>query len=603
MTVNREKRHLILGWGLMECLFFSGIVFGWPGFLQHILLHNEFFLKLCENGTISENGSTVVNVYGVFNVLPRKVSEFDLEKSDQNFGSANIVYTPNNDNSVRNLTIDSNEGTSGERLSFYNGPRSQRLRREAEMETYYYDEEDLSMFRKIWSNFTCPRQEAELQRVYVVSLFVANFLCIFGGMMFDFLGTLKTRMLIIALHTAATVLMAFNGPDMSWLLYPGLGLTSFGGLLIFLTNVQISNLYGSLRYMVVGLFVGAFDSSRIVMFFIAINSHEIMNVQMSFMFITVSIIPFLIGTIALLPKGRIPWPLPEDYGRRRASATNGYLMRANRGSQKRQKRQYKAKFSEIIRTPLYISQVIWFSVLYLRSSFFASSIKLQLAFVFKQEMTIVESYLQVFNIIQCFGILIGPFVGVVVDRQTKAFTGLARTQQALCNLSLVHVIVILLSIAQCIISMIPATKLFYTTFVLEVLCRAALMTVHTILLLVAFPMEYFGKLFGLCQFITMFFQLSQSIFAIIIRDHLAGDAFYIHALLLTLTCLVSIHPYFIIGYKKVKAAEGVSVTSATSFEGAEDHQLCETTADDPQMEVRVRILEDPLERKRVQMIV
>jgi hypothetical protein len=81
-----------------------------------------------------------------------------------------------------------------------------------------------------------------------------------------------------------------------------------------------------------------------------------------------------------------------------------------------------------------------------------------------------------------------------------------------------------------------------------------------------------------------------------ISEHFDFNSFLqIHALLLTLTCLVSIHPYFIIGYKKVKAAEAVSVTSATSFEGGDEHQLCETTADDPQMEVRVRILEDPLE--------
>jgi hypothetical protein len=195
MTVNREKRHLILAWGLLECMFFSGIVFGWPGFLQHILLHNEFFLKLCENGTISEKASTVVNVYGVYNILPEKVTKYKAGETINEVDSTNIVYSPNTDTLGRNLTINSNEA-SGEGLSFYNGPRSQRLRRE-EMDTYYYDEEDLSMFRKIWSNFTCPLQDAELQRVYVVSVSIANFLCIFGGMMFDFLGTLKTRMLIM----------------------------------------------------------------------------------------------------------------------------------------------------------------------------------------------------------------------------------------------------------------------------------------------------------------------------------------------------------------------------------------------------------------------
>ena len=42
-----------------------------------------------------------------------------------------------------------------------------------------------------------------------------------------------------------------------------------------------------------------------------------LNIQSSFMFLTVSIVPLLIGTIAFLPKTRIPWPLPEHYRERR----------------------------------------------------------------------------------------------------------------------------------------------------------------------------------------------------------------------------------------------------------------------------------------------
>ena len=43
------------------------------------------------------------------------------------------------------------------------------------------------------------------------------------------------------------------------------------------------------------------------------------SLQTSFMFMAVGIVPILVSTIALLPKSRIPWPLPADYGQGRHS--------------------------------------------------------------------------------------------------------------------------------------------------------------------------------------------------------------------------------------------------------------------------------------------
>ena len=37
------------------------------------------------------------------------------------------------------------------------------------------------------------------------------------------------------------------------------------------------------------------------------------------MFLTVGIVPVIVGTIAFLPKSRIPWPLPENYSEGRDS--------------------------------------------------------------------------------------------------------------------------------------------------------------------------------------------------------------------------------------------------------------------------------------------
>jgi len=39
------------------------------------------------------------------------------------------------------------------------------------------------------------------------------------------------------------------------------------------------------------------------------------------MFVTIGIVPVLISTIAMLPRSRIPWPLPANYGTGKGDAT------------------------------------------------------------------------------------------------------------------------------------------------------------------------------------------------------------------------------------------------------------------------------------------
>ncbi len=54
-------------------------------------------------------------------------------------------------------------------------------------------------------------------------------------------------------------------------------------------------------------------------FFFKESSTAGLNIQTSFMFFTVGIVPVIVGTIAFLPKSRIPWPLPENYSENRDS--------------------------------------------------------------------------------------------------------------------------------------------------------------------------------------------------------------------------------------------------------------------------------------------
>jgi hypothetical protein len=59
------------------------------------------------------------------------------------------------------------------------------------------------------------------------------------------------------------------------------------------------------------------------------------DVQTSFMFLTIGLVPMLITTVAFLPKTRVPWPLPANYGRRRAHSLDESTLRKERGWQRR----------------------------------------------------------------------------------------------------------------------------------------------------------------------------------------------------------------------------------------------------------------------------
>lgn len=69
-----------------------------------------------------------------------------------------------------------------------------------------------------------------------------------------------------------------------WLILPALLMLGLAGFLILLTDLQVSNLFGSRRYTVMSVFVGAYFSGGIVIFFMkVIVQYDVMN-NMQFLY-------------------------------------------------------------------------------------------------------------------------------------------------------------------------------------------------------------------------------------------------------------------------------------------------------------------------------
>jgi hypothetical protein len=57
-----------------------------------------------------------------------------------------------------------------------------------------------------------------------------------------------------------------------------------------------------------------YGKERISIINIVLTFQSMNDLQTSFMFMTMGVVPILVSTIAFLPKTKVPWPLPADYG-------------------------------------------------------------------------------------------------------------------------------------------------------------------------------------------------------------------------------------------------------------------------------------------------
>ncbi|XP_035747253.1 solute carrier family 43 member 3 [Egretta garzetta] len=75
-----------------------------------------------------------------------------------------------------------------------------------------------------------------------------------------------------SLYTGGTLLVAFSTPELAVLLFPAMSMLSVGGILLILTNMQVGNLFGKYRSIIITLYNGAFDSSSAIFLIIKVGT-------------------------------------------------------------------------------------------------------------------------------------------------------------------------------------------------------------------------------------------------------------------------------------------------------------------------------------------
>lgn len=150
-----SKRHVTFVWATLECLFFTGVIFGWV-WLTVTLRRDAYFLDLC-NVSLSEDISR--------DLTKNEVLKDSLRKDRPKCRTTTTTVAP---------------GEVEYRLPF-NG-------------TQYF----------------CDEQEDRLDLMYVVIIIVRNFLILPVGIFLDKYGTTRTRLLTVYVYLLIFIWCFFN---------------------------------------------------------------------------------------------------------------------------------------------------------------------------------------------------------------------------------------------------------------------------------------------------------------------------------------------------------------------------------------------------------
>ncbi|GFO08638.1 solute carrier family 43 member 3 [Plakobranchus ocellatus] len=390
----------------------------------------------------------------------------------------------------------------------------------------------------------CVKQNEKIRLMFALVLILRDLLTFPMGAFYDKHGTTKTRLLTVLIFALGTLMMIFTSADVPWLVVPALALTGIAGSAVLLSNLQTANLFGRRRHVVVSLYVGAAYSNGIITLLMQLSHFDGVNLQTSFMFLTIGIVPLLVSTVAFLPKTRIPWPLPADYGKRRNKSLDEDMLRKQRAWQRRMSeepdldlaphlfpdssplteapgggrcRKPPPDFTPLAAQSLFVVSALWFGVQRLQEAVFDTRV-VDLA---DMELAGLLDYETYYGVVQLLAVFVSPLAGLLLDRHMPRELGSTQATQQMRRLVPNILMTSSLGVAQVMIdmysnpvaqAMAAVVNLFHKVFAHTTMC-AFVMHVH-------FNHQHLGKYYGLtcavsavisaCQFPIRIFLINQA---------------------------------------------------------------------------------------------
>nr|CAB3266285.1 solute carrier family 43 member 3-like [Phallusia mammillata] len=412
------------------------------------------------------------------------------------------------------------------------------------------------------ANPTCTVQEESINLVFTIASVALSFSTLPNGAIFDHFGTWVARVFAILLFTCGCVLVSVSSIATSWMLYPAMCCLAVGGILMLLTNMQLGNLFGPARSSVITLLNGALDSSSFVFLLVKLAYDQGIHLSTIFQFIAICSIFQWARTILLLPKMHIPFPLPKgkfQYGLHdcKTNATNLdnddpskiQLQESGNDETETKKEPVTADsdtvtFISCVKCVKFWTNLMHLSILQLRNYFFLGTFVTWMDGLLSAGSNELGGYINVFGICQFFGVLTAPLNGFLIDGTKKWFSK-STSDPAIASAKAVSVSAFttsLLGVLFSLIVAIPIAPIQYISFVLQVVFRSFLYGGNASFIAFSFPVQHFGKLYGLTMTLGGVVALLQfPLFSLVLRA-LNKDFTSVNIAYIIICALTSIHP-------------------------------------------------------------
>eukprot|EP00064_Thunnus_orientalis_P011603 superscaffoldBa00001689_g11634 len=233
-----------------------------------------------------------------------------------------------------------------------------------------------------------------------------------------------------------------------------------------------------------------------------------------------------------------------------------------------------ASFRSCVLSWFFLWHVLWLSIMQLRHYLFIGTLNPMLNRLANDDPNLVSQYTNAFAMTQLCGVLCAPWNGLIMDRHKGKPLAPGETEQEADLRS--SCLSLFLTSLQCLLfsvcASVPVLPLQYLTFVLQVLNRSFLYGGNAAFISIAFPACHFGKLFGVVMSVSAVISLLQYPCFALVRGALGGDPFFVSAqeslvdiALTILTLLVFIHPIYIFTHCRKLARHREDNTQNVSY--------------------------------------
>ncbi|XP_019939554.2 equilibrative nucleobase transporter 1-like [Paralichthys olivaceus] len=399
----------------------------------------------------------------------------------------------------------------------------------------------------------CSGQDEQFSQVMSVASIVNTILRFPIGYVFDRCGTAATRIMAISFYTIGTLLITLSNAETSLLLYPALSSIIIAGMMLYMTNAQVGNLFHSYRSTIITLYNGAFESSAAVCFIIKLLHERGVSLHTSFLFLILCNIIHLVRTIFLMPRWHIPYPLPETYTygvscnvqkRKRRQEENDRVQEFKEGEVKKTEKAKEATFWSCVFSWLFLCHLVWVVTIILCQFIFLSNVNPMLTRLADGDQTVVSHYTNAFALIQLCGVLFSIISGLLMDRHKHRPLAPGETSREtdLRSSSLAIFLSCLLCFFFCVCFTCPVLPLQYVTFVLQVTSSSFFYGIHQAFISIAFPASHFGKMSGIAMSLSALVLFIQFPLLNLIQNQLHGDPLYVNIGVTLVSLLAFIHP-------------------------------------------------------------